>query len=144
MAMIVPSRWFTGGKGLDDFRDRMIADRRMRAIVDNPKLFDCFPGVEIKGGVNYFLWDRDHDGDCEFSTRIDGQIISTDDRATCARATASWSATTEPCSIDRQGPSAKSHETVLERRAARRTRSASRSRPTIRAAPAEPFEVRSP
>ena len=33
----------------------------MRAIVDNPKLFDCFPGVEIKGGVNYFLWDRDHD-----------------------------------------------------------------------------------
>ncbi len=55
----------------------MIADRRLRVIVDNPKLFDCFPGVEIKGGVNYFLWDRDHDGDCEFSTRIDGVIIST-------------------------------------------------------------------
>ena len=52
----------------------------MRAIVDNPKLFDCFPGVEIKGGVNYFLWDRDHDGDCEFSTRIDGKIVSTDMR----------------------------------------------------------------
>ena len=52
----------------------------MRAIVDNPKLFDCFPGVEIKGGVNYFLWDRDHDGDCEFSTRIDGDIVSTDTR----------------------------------------------------------------
>lgn len=78
VAMIIPSRWFTGGKAqLGDFRDRMIADRRLRAIVDNPKLFDCFPGVEIKGGVNYFLWDRDHDGDCEFSTRIDGQIIST-------------------------------------------------------------------
>lgn len=78
VAMIVPSRWFSGGKAqLDSFREAMIADRRLRAIVDNPKLFDCFPGVEIKGGVNYFLWDRDHDGDCEFSTRIDGNIIST-------------------------------------------------------------------
>lgn len=77
LAMIVPSRWFAGGKGLGDFRERMIKDRRLRAIVDNPKLFDCFPGVEIKGGVNYFLWDRDHDGDCEFSTRIDGVITST-------------------------------------------------------------------
>jgi site-specific DNA-methyltransferase (adenine-specific) len=78
LAMIVPSRWFTGGKAqLDTFRASMIADRRLRAIVDNPKLFDCFPGVEIKGGVNYFLWDRDHDGDCEVSTRIDGTIIST-------------------------------------------------------------------
>ncbi len=77
LAMIIPSRWFTGGKGLDDFRTRMISDRRLRAIVDNPKVFDCFPGVKIRGGVNYFLWDRDHDGDCEFSTRIDGRIMST-------------------------------------------------------------------
>ena len=77
LAMIVPSRWFTGGKGLDDFRERMIKDRRLRTIVDNPKVFDCFPGVKIRGGVNYFLWDRDHDGDCTFSTRIDGTILST-------------------------------------------------------------------
>jgi len=77
VVMITPSRWFTGGLGLDPFRRTMLSDRRLARVVDNPKLFDVFPQVEIKGGVSYFLWDRDHDGDCEFSTRIDGQITST-------------------------------------------------------------------
>ncbi|GAA1495170.1 Eco57I restriction-modification methylase domain-containing protein [Paeniglutamicibacter kerguelensis] len=75
--MITPSRWFAGGLGLDDFRARMIADRRMAKLVDNPKIFDCFPGVKIRGGVSYFLWDREHNDDTEFSTRIDGTIRST-------------------------------------------------------------------
>lgn len=75
--MITPSRWFTGGLGLDEFRDRMINDRRLAKIVDNPKIFDCFPQAKIRGGVSYFLWDRDHDGDCEVSTRIDGTVVST-------------------------------------------------------------------
>jgi len=75
--MITPSRWFAGGKGLAEFRDRMISDRHIRAIVDNPKLYDVFPQAEIKGGVSYFLWDREHDGDCDFSTRIDGTIRDT-------------------------------------------------------------------
>ncbi|WP_196189340.1 Eco57I restriction-modification methylase domain-containing protein [Conexibacter sp. W3-3-2] len=77
LVMITPSRWFAGGLGLDHFRATMVADRHIAKMVDNPKLFDCFPGVEIKGGVSYFLWSRDHDGDCEFSTRIDGEITST-------------------------------------------------------------------
>lgn len=78
--MITPSRWFSGGLGLDEFRTKMLNDRRLRAVVDNPKLFDCFPGVEIKGGVSYFLWDRDHNGDCDFSVRVDGEILSTTTR----------------------------------------------------------------
>lgn len=74
---ITPSRWFTGGLGLDEYRDRMINDRRLVKLVDNPKIFDCFPQAKIRGGVSYFLWDRDYDGDCEFSTRVGGSVIST-------------------------------------------------------------------
>lgn len=80
LLMITPSRWFTGGKGLEDFRKSMIAERRLRKLVDNPKLFDVFPAAEIKGGVSYFLWDREHDGDCEFSTRVGGEIKATANR----------------------------------------------------------------
>lgn len=77
LVMITPSRWFTGGKGLDEFRERMIADRHFRVLVDNPKIYDCFPGVKIRGGVSYFLWDRNHDDDCTVSTRINGVVQST-------------------------------------------------------------------
>ncbi|MGD7707871.1 Eco57I restriction-modification methylase domain-containing protein [Microlunatus sp. Y2014] len=76
VVMITPSRWFSGGLGLDDYRARMIADRRVKILVDNPKIYDCFPGVKIRGGVSYFLWDREYSGDVEFSTRIDGMIRS--------------------------------------------------------------------
>lgn len=58
LLMIVPSRWFTGGKGLDDFRDEMINDKRIKEIHDYINAAECFNGAEIKGGVNYFHWDR--------------------------------------------------------------------------------------
>ena len=76
-SFILPARWFAGGMGvLNDFRERMINDRRVKELVDYPRLFEAFPGVEIKGGVCYFLWDRDHDGDCRVTTMVDGQPVS--------------------------------------------------------------------
>jgi site-specific DNA-methyltransferase (adenine-specific) len=70
---VTPSRWMAGGKGLDKYRQRMLADRRMRSIVDYPKLYEGFPGVKIRGGISYFLWDRDHDGPCAVRAIWDGK-----------------------------------------------------------------------
>jgi site-specific DNA-methyltransferase (adenine-specific) len=71
--MVIPSRWFSGGKGLDDFRTEMLNDSRLRKLHDFPNSTDCFPGVDLSGGVCYFLWNRDYRGKCEISTHIEGK-----------------------------------------------------------------------
>ena len=80
LTMIIPSRWFSGGKGLNTFRDEMLNDNRIREIHDFIDAGECFPGVEIKGGVSYFLWNRDNRGKCEINTHENGEICSTKTR----------------------------------------------------------------
>lgn len=72
LTMIIPSRWFAGGKGLDDFRKEMLNDKRIRRIVDFENAGDCFPGVDIAGGICYFLWDRDNPGECDVINVVNG------------------------------------------------------------------------
>ncbi|TAL31638.1 MAG: restriction endonuclease [Spirochaetes bacterium] len=69
---VTPSRWMAGGKGLDKYRERMLSDKRLRDIVDYPKLYEGFPGVKIRGGISYFLWVRDYNGPCAVQTIWDG------------------------------------------------------------------------
>ncbi len=68
LCMVIPARWFSGGMGLDEFRESMLKDRRVRSIHDYLTASDVFPGVGLKGGVCYFLWDRDNPGECRVAT----------------------------------------------------------------------------
>jgi len=64
LTMIIPSRWFGGGKGLNEFRAEMLSDDRIRKIIDFEDATEVFPGVDIAGGICYFLWERDSTGPC--------------------------------------------------------------------------------
>ena len=75
LTMIIPSRWFGGGKGLDDFRREMLTDKRIRKIVDYEDSTEIFPGVDVAGGICYFLWDRDNRGSCEITNKYKGTDI---------------------------------------------------------------------
>jgi len=69
LSFIIPSRWMVSGKGLNDHRERMMNDKRMKYISHFPGEREVFPSVSIKGGVNYFLWDRDYEGMCTFEVQ---------------------------------------------------------------------------
>lgn len=72
VSMVVPSRWMAGGRGLDEFRAEMLNSGHIRSLTDFPDSGAAFPGVQIKGGICYFLWDRDHTGPCDVTRMADG------------------------------------------------------------------------
>lgn len=73
LVMVVPAKWYTGGKGLDEFRGKMLADSRIRYLADFPDSRDAFSGVDVAGGVCYFLWNRDSEGSCFVETFAAGK-----------------------------------------------------------------------
>ena len=75
LSMILPSRWMAGGKWLDDFRSAMLSDKNIRVLVDYPNASEAFPGVDIKGGVCYFLRDQENPGGCAVTTYRGDQSI---------------------------------------------------------------------
>jgi site-specific DNA-methyltransferase (adenine-specific) len=81
LAMVIPSRWMASGLGLSEFRHAMLNDKRISELVDYPAASDVFPGVEVKAGVCYFLWDATHNGDCKVTTVRSGEIIGPIERS---------------------------------------------------------------
>ena len=65
LVMIIPARWYAGGKGLDAFRGRMLSDRHLQKLVDFESSKNCFDGVNIAGGICYFEWNKSYLGPCE-------------------------------------------------------------------------------
>jgi hypothetical protein len=79
LLFVVPSRWFSGGKGLDEFRKSMLLRKDIVSITHIPNSRTIWPEVEIKGGVNYFYLDKSHDGLTEFtSDSLSSQKIQLD------------------------------------------------------------------
>lgn len=76
LSMIIPARWYAGGKGLDDFRSEMLHDKKIKYLVDYFDSAECFPGIDLSGGVCYFLWDKNHNGPCEVTTHRHGNTTT--------------------------------------------------------------------
>ncbi len=75
ISMIMPAKWFNGGRGLDDFRNDMLSDQRISNLFDYVDGHECFPGVDIAGGVCYFLWDEKHNGRCRVTTQFNSRRV---------------------------------------------------------------------
>jgi site-specific DNA-methyltransferase (adenine-specific) len=79
LSMIIPARWYAGGMGMGDFRNEMLNDTHIRYLHDFPKSRDCFEGVDIAGGICYYLWDREYDGPCIVKGQI-GDVVTSEKR----------------------------------------------------------------
>lgn len=76
LTMIIPARWYAGGKGLDEFRTKMLNENKISDLVDYSDSSECFNGVNIAGGVCYFLWQRDYLGECNVYNNKNGLCAS--------------------------------------------------------------------
>lgn len=83
LVMIIPARWYCGGRGLEQFRKSMLTDRHLKVIHDYTDASDSFPGIRVGGGVCYFLWSKNYDSNLvEVNTRSKDSILYTSTRPT--------------------------------------------------------------
>ena len=74
--MIIPARWYTGGKGLTQFRKEMLSDKRILELHDFVDETECFNNLQIEGGVCYFLWKHNYNGKCKVLNHKNGTVSS--------------------------------------------------------------------
>ncbi len=74
LSMVIPARWMSSGLGLSEFRQEMLGDKRIRSLTDYPVSREVFPSVEVKGGICFFLWDRDFQGDASVTNMRGGTV----------------------------------------------------------------------
>ena len=74
ISMIMPSRWMTGGKGLDAFRDMMINDKRIQIMHDYMEASSLFNNVQIEGGICYFLWNSKYSKPCMYYSHSASEV----------------------------------------------------------------------
>ena len=77
VSMIIPARWYNGGMNLGEFRNAMIHDRRLIKLFDFYNAKECFPTVEIAGGLCYFLWSNESNTECEITNILSGEKNTT-------------------------------------------------------------------
>ena len=80
LSMVIPSRWLAGGRGMDEFRKAMLTGKHISHLVDYTRMSTAFPGVDFEGGVGYFLWERNHQGECEYTL-----VLGDEERPTVGR-----------------------------------------------------------
>ena len=76
LSVVIPARWYAGGKGLDEFRGTMLSENKIRYLRDIPNTADAFPGINNRGGVCYFLWDRTYEGPATVATQLGTEVDS--------------------------------------------------------------------
>ena len=76
ICLIIPAKWYSGGKGLDKFREEMLGDRHISKLVDYSNSLDVFPNVDVAGGVCYFVWKEAYNGKCKYTNYRNGKATT--------------------------------------------------------------------